>query len=277
MSVLSDDFPAMLERESSHTLPNGHPVNVPESTPEVAVAFGMHYLLDPKKTAEAGHEVFRDVTFIKIAVPGDKNSLYFQPATDLHKVRFPKAWAAFQQRTAGGQGRTGLPIEEWAPISRGMALTLKACHIHTVEDLAVVHDGHIDKIGGDARSLRAKAQAFLAQAKDSAATLRLAQEKEELQGQLKAMQEMILGLQAAQVAQQSAAPAEGAPAPTPAAPADDPEKAEMRETMATLQRQMAQLLAAQNQPAAPAAPPSATNPEAARKPRGFQKKTEATA
>lgn len=201
---MDDDFPAMLERESTHTLPNGQIVQVPDTVPPVAVAFGVHYQHDEAASAKAGHPIYRDVVFIKIAVPGDKSSLYFQPATDIHKVRFPRAWDAFQKRTQGQQGRTGMPIEEWPPITRGMALTLKCIHIHTVEDLAVVHDGQIDKIGGDARGLRAKAQAFLAQAATNAETLRLASEKEELQGQLRAMQQQILALQAAKASPEDA-------------------------------------------------------------------------
>lgn len=196
MVNFDDDFPMLLERETG----------MPDYVPAVAVAFGKYYERDDVKSAEAGHEVYRDVVFVKIAVPGDKSSLYFQPMQDSHKNRFPRAFAAFQEREKGSEGLLGLPIEQWAPISRSVAMTLKAAHIHTVEALAEVHDGHIDKIGVDGRGLRGKAQAFLAQARDSSAILKEAAEKKELQDQLSALQAQILALQQAQ-AQPNAGPA----------------------------------------------------------------------
>ncbi len=186
--MLGDDFPVMLEREAGMS----------DNIPAVAVAFGNYPQEDPHKSAEAGHAVFKDTVFIKIAVPGDKNSLYFQPATDRHKERFPKAWDAYQKRERGGSHEEGMPLEHWAVVTRGVAMTLKAAHIYTVEALAEVHDGHIDQIGIDGRGLREKARAFLAQARDNAATMKLASEKKELQDQLVAMQEQIKALQAQQ-------------------------------------------------------------------------------
>lgn len=208
MVNMDDDFPMMMEIEFT---PNPH-----NPYPPVAVAFGMYYQLDEIQTSKAGHEVYRDVEFVKIAVPGDKNSVVFQPAADTHRKRFPRAYAEFKARTAGAETREGLPIEQWAPISRSVAMTLRAAHIHTVEALAVVHDGHIDRIGTNGRELRAKAIAFLEQAKDSSAVLKLAADKKDLQDQLAAMQAQInLLLQN----QATAAPAPAAPAaPAPVAP-----------------------------------------------------------
>jgi len=172
--LLSDDFPMALEREAG----------MPEWVSQVAVAFGMYPHLDPKRSQEAGHEVYKDVPYVKIAVPGDRQSVVFQPATDDYKRRFPTAWAKFEAREKR-DGTEGMRIEQWAAISRGVAMTLKAVHIHTVESLAEVHDGNIDRIGlSNARELREKARAWLAQAQDSAATLRAAAEKKELQDQL---------------------------------------------------------------------------------------------
>jgi hypothetical protein len=209
---MDDDFPMMMEIEF-----NSNPHN---PYPPVAVAFGIYPLLDAVKTAKVGHDFYSDVEFVKIAVPGDKNSVVFQPAADTHRRRFPKAYAEFKARTAGAETREGLPIEQWAPISRSVAMTLRAAHIHTVEALAAVHDGHIDRIGTNGRELRAKAQAFLEQAKDSSAVLKLAADKKELQDQLAAMQLQINQL----VQMQSAPPA------TPAVPEPGEKLLEMAST-----------------------------------------------
>lgn len=179
----SDDFPLMMEREA------GLPANVPP----VAVAFGMHAMLDGDKTSQAGHEIYKDVEFVKIAIPGDGKSLYFQPATKSHRNRFPQAYAAFKQRDV--KPIEGMPIENWAPISRSLALTLKSMHVHTVEALAAISDTHIEKIGVNGRELRAKAQAWLQEAKEGAAATKLAAENQSLRDQLAGMQAQIDALQ----------------------------------------------------------------------------------
>lgn len=188
---MDEDFVMMLEREAG----------MPEHVNPIAVAFGYHYLLDPEKTLEAGHNVFRDETFVKIVTPGDRSSLFFQPATDAHKRRFPKAWKAFEERQKDAGSRNGLPLEEWAAVTRATVYTLKAAHIHTVEDLAIVPDTFVDRLGVDGRGLRAQAQAFVAQAKDSAATFRLASEKKALEDQLASMQAQINALTAIKMGQ----------------------------------------------------------------------------
>jgi hypothetical protein len=179
----SDDFPMTLEREAG----------MPDFVPPVAVAFGLYPVLDNAKTKDAGHEVYKDVEFVRIAIPGDRNSLFFQPADRSHQMRFPKAYDAFKRRETAPV--EGMPIDQWAPISRSVALTLKAMHVHTVEALAAVHEGHIDKIGGNGRQLRAKAQAWLAEAQTGAEAIRLAAEKTALQDQLASLQAQIVALQ----------------------------------------------------------------------------------
>lgn len=179
-----DDFPMRLEREAGMS----------DQVPMIAVAFGLYPQINAKKSAERGHDVYDDVVFTRIAVPGDKNQLYFQPTVESHRRRFPGAWQAFQNRSKGGPELDGLPIEQWPAVSRGQALTLKACHIHTVEALANVHDGHIDKMGTGMRELRTKAQVYLANATDSAAAMRLAQQNEGLQKQIAALQAQITAL-----------------------------------------------------------------------------------
>jgi len=176
MNFMSDEFPMTLEREAG----------MPENVPPVSVSFGPWPVLDTVKTEAAGYDVYVDTVHVRIAVPGERNSLFFQPATDQHKKRFPKAWASYQSRSSTGV-REGMPIEQWAPISRGMALTLRSLNIDTVEMLAAIHDGNIGAIP-NGMELRAKAQAFLEQAKDSAATLKLAAEKKELEDRLAAME-----------------------------------------------------------------------------------------
>lgn len=183
MSILSDDFPMSLEREAG----------MPEQVPSVAVSFGMYPKKDGKASADAGRDIYKDVEFVKIAIPGDKHSLVFQPATDVHRKRFPKAYEAFQRRAHTPM--QGTPIEQWPVVSRSIVLNLKALHVHTVEALAEVHDGNIDRLGSQGRELRAKAKAWLAEAQTGAEATRLAAEKQALQDQLAALQAQMADLQ----------------------------------------------------------------------------------
>lgn len=184
-TLVIEDFPMELEVESG-TMPG---------TPPVSVGFALCPMRDELKSRLAGHDVFVEVEHVRIAIPMDNKSLYFQPATEQHKRRFPIAYAKFKARTADNPGREGMPIEQWAQISRSLAMTLKSLNVHTVEDLAAVHDGNINKIS-DGRALRSKAVAFLAQARDSAATTKLAAEKAELEDRLKAMEQMMADMRA---------------------------------------------------------------------------------
>ena len=179
-TIFDDNCPMIMERE----------FGLPEHVPQVAVGFCMEVTEDKKKSAAAGHPVFTEREFCKIVIPGDKQSLYYQPATDEKRRKFPNAYRAFQQRESKPVVE-GMPIEHWPQITRAQAMTFRAANIHTVEALASVHDGNIDKIGSHGRDLRAKAQAFLAVAKDSAAAQKIAVENQQLKDQLAEMQKQI--------------------------------------------------------------------------------------
>ncbi len=211
LSTLSDDFPLTMEVEID---PNSGAPRV--NCPPVGVAFGLEPIVDKKASKEAGRDVYKDVEFVKIAIPGDRNSLYFQPADDRVRARFPRAFEAFKRRDA--TPIQGTPIEQWAAVSRSLALTLRAAHIPTVEALAAVHDGLVDKLGAQGRELRGKAIAWLAQAAGGAATMALASEKKQLQDQIAAMQAQIMALSASASPEQKAAMAKAAATPVIAAP-----------------------------------------------------------
>lgn len=154
--MISDDCPMILEREAG----------MPEHVGKVSVGFALLPLQNQAKSDTAGHPVFDDVEFVRIAVPGDRNSLFEQPATADDRRRFPQAYKYFKERNE--RPSEGMPIEQWPQVTRGQALTFRASHIHTVEALAEVGDSHLDTLGMDARGLREKAKAFIAQAKDTA-------------------------------------------------------------------------------------------------------------
>lgn len=177
-----DEIPLMMEREAG----------APDFIAALAVGFGMLPVEDKSASDKAGHPVFVDREFFSARVPGDKNTHSLRISTKKDRERFPRAYAAFKQRdTVPIQG---LPIEHWPQITRAQAMTLKAAAVHTVEALAEVHDGNIEKLGSNARELRAKAKAFLAQAADTAAAQRLAAENEKQKAEMDDLRRQIADL-----------------------------------------------------------------------------------
>lgn len=163
-----DDVAMIMEREAG----------MPEHVNPVGVGFCLYPLEDKEASENEGRPIFKDVEFVKIQVPGDRDSIVFQPATAKHKERFPRAYQAFLTQTA--VALQGTPVEHWPVVTRATAWTLKAAGISTVEALAEVHDGNLEKLGTNARELRAKARAFIDQAASTAAAQKLAREKQEL-------------------------------------------------------------------------------------------------
>jgi hypothetical protein len=190
--IFDDNCPMMMERE----------FGAPEGVPQIAVGFCMVPKEDKHKSKAAGYPVFREQEYVKMIVPGDKNSEYFQPSKDKDRQTFPNAYQAFKNRESKPIVE-GMPIEQWPQVTRALSMTLRAAGIHTVEALAAVHDGHIGKLGNNSHELRAKAQAFLATAKDTAAAQALATENQKLKDQMAAMQAQINEL--AKVKKQKAA------------------------------------------------------------------------
>lgn len=117
------------------------------------------------KSDVAGHPVYDEVEKIRIVQPGNKNTEVVERVKDIHRQRWPQQYAQF--RAGLEQVADGYPIEEWPPINRALAMTLRAVQIRTVEQLAAVSDGDLGALGMGGRELRTKAQAYLQSAKDA--------------------------------------------------------------------------------------------------------------
>lgn len=134
--------------------------------------------------------------FVRIIIPGDKNTIIEQPVRDDHKARFPRQWLYFQMK----QNETdvtpiGTPIEQWVKddpdnVSKGWAEELHILKFATVEQVATASDLQLQKIGMGGVGLREKAKAYLARRNRSETENQLNQTKEqlaELQAQMAAL------------------------------------------------------------------------------------------
>jgi cell division protein FtsB len=156
-----------------------------EGDDRLFVQFYMGSVKNAAKSEEAGHPVFDDLPFVKIIVPGDKNTIIDTVADNSHKQRFARAWEQFQRNEE--QIAEGWPLREWPAITRAQADELRHMNIVTVEQLANLSDVHGSKIMGY-HELKRKAQTALTVAKDQSVAQKLAAQNETLKGQVAALE-----------------------------------------------------------------------------------------
>jgi hypothetical protein len=149
------------------------------------VKFYLGSVRNEEKSLAEGRPVFDAVPFVKIMVPGDKNTIIDTFVDANYKRRFARQWNNFQQSIA--QDISGTPLRDWAAITRSQAEELNHMNIFTVEQLATLADVYGAKIMGF-NDLRRKAQTYLDQAKDSAFAQKMATENQELKNQIAANQ-----------------------------------------------------------------------------------------
>lgn len=128
--------------------------------------FYMHPVENKAKSEAEGRPIFEEKEMVRIRVPGDRNMTWEGEVTDTHRNRFPKQYDAFQRGEK--VALEGTPLEMWPQMTRTRVAELKACNVFTVEELADVTDGQLDKLGAGSREEREKARAFINVAKDSA-------------------------------------------------------------------------------------------------------------
>lgn len=187
---------------------------------------------DPVRTKAEGRPCYKNAEFIRMVFPGDTSKERIRPVRlesdgrePSDPERFPKQWAAFKSQTQ--QVQDGTPIEQWPPINKAQAMELKALNIHTVEQLASVHDGNLTWMG--ARELRDNAAAWLREAETGKETISLRNQIVELQNQITALQNTNAAMPKVPTPQPvatpqaaPAAPAAPVPSPVPAAPLMQP-------------------------------------------------------
>jgi hypothetical protein len=152
------------------------------------VKFYMGAIKDEEKSAAEGHPVYRDTPFVKILVPGDKNTVIDTTADKQYQMRFPRLWQQFTAQET--QTHSGMPIKEWPVVTRGQAEELLYLNIHTVEQLAACADSNGSKLM-NFHALKAKAQAYLEAAKGTAGIQALAEENRKLKEQMAMLQKQM--------------------------------------------------------------------------------------
>ena len=110
------------------------------------------------KSREAGTPIYDNVDYVSIQQPGERD-VAVRAATQEHRFRFPRQWAAYQ---AGQEQRPeGTLVEILFPTNPGVVETLKFLKIFTVQQLAAASDTVIQNLGLGGSQWREMAKGFL--------------------------------------------------------------------------------------------------------------------
>ena len=160
------------------------------------VRFYMHPAKDKTASAEAGRPIFKDVPYVHIMQPGNKESIIHRKATDMDINRFAEHYRKFEARE-NQEAVEGTPLIEWPGITRSQAEELKFYNVITVEQLVGMSDTNAQNFRGMGE-LRNRAKAFLEAAKENAGAEALAaaaKRNEELEATIAAMAERLSALE----------------------------------------------------------------------------------
>ncbi len=152
------------------------------------VTFFKHPREDKAASLKEGRPIYKDEDYVRIMVPGDKDSIIVRPARDMDKQRFAKQFAAYEQGESASMD--GMPLKAWPMVTRGQVEELKYFGCHTVEQLADLADIHVQKFMGMG-TLKEQAKAYIQSAKENAPLVQLNAAVEQKDSEIAALTEAI--------------------------------------------------------------------------------------
>ena len=138
------------------------------------VRFFMRPRIDVVKSQEANRPIYKDVAFIEIMIPGDKNNIVTAEVWSQHILRFPTHWEQFQ---AGVKNQiVGTPLRLAPFLTESHVAELEYFKILTVEQLANLADSNMTFMG--AREMQQAAKRFLDKASSNEVLMKRIEELE---------------------------------------------------------------------------------------------------
>lgn len=170
-------------------------VNNPDS--RLSVKFYQKAIQNNFKTALEGRPIMEMADFILIEIPGNSNLTIDTFVSETDKQRFPIQWARYQNEKTDGDIE-GTLLHDWPVLNSAVAAELKHFKFYTVEQIAGASDAQLNTLGMAAGmsplSLRDKAKAFLASAKDTALVQQQADELRKRDDELAAVKAQLAEL-----------------------------------------------------------------------------------
>lgn len=147
--------------QNSYTRDFGRPISEEQDT-----CFP-RFFTEAEQTMIEGVPSWREVEMVEIIMPGNNQTTKpVQYVSDIHKERWPKAYAAFKANEE--MALNGTPLEQWPVLRRAQVLQLKSLEFRTVEDIARMGESAIQRIGMGGRELKKMAEVFVSNSQDNA-------------------------------------------------------------------------------------------------------------
>lgn len=138
------------------------------------VEFEQRAIEDRNASIAAGGAVMRDVDYVVVRQVGSKDTVEKEAAewlVDLDRMAatgtYPAEWARhfrdkYEAFKAGrSEPELGLSVRQWPSLTKAQAENLIAAGVRTVEDVGVMNEPTMQRVGMGARELKQKAKAYL--------------------------------------------------------------------------------------------------------------------
>lgn len=173
----------------------------------LSVAFDTKPVENKEASREAGCVKYRDVEYVHLLNPGDRNSHVHRPVRDADRERFAKQYEHWKKGLE--TPLEGIPLESWAGCSKSQVEEMRHRHVRTVEQLASMSDANAKALGLGYPELRTRARDFLEAAKGEAPLLALRAENSDLRAEVERLKEALAESQREARALREAAEDEG--------------------------------------------------------------------
>ena len=126
------------------------------------------------ETKKQGRPIYDDIIYCKYGPAGSTQLEMDIRSNNSHEKRFFRQWALFQAgHGADAQRAAGTPLKQWPVLTPSAVEELAALKFYTIDQIAAASDTQLAPLGMGFLdmgpfTLRAKAQAYLGAAKDSA-------------------------------------------------------------------------------------------------------------
>jgi hypothetical protein len=144
------------------------------------------------ESEQQGRPVFKELPFIRIQTPGDRNNVLEVKATEYYQKRFPREWSAYKSNSTDA-AVIGTVLSQWPQITKSQVKEAEFFGIKTVEQVASLSDSNLQRLGMGWMEIRRKAQAYLDAASGSAETTKLAADNERLRADFEALKAQVTG------------------------------------------------------------------------------------
>lgn len=144
------------------------------------------------KSELEGRPIYEPVDYIKIQQPGERDQV-MRPVQEADKQRFGRQWEQYQRETE--QTPEGTPIQLLFPNEPHVVELMLDLRIQTMEQLAQLTEGAIERLGMDGRKYVSKAQAALDRAQALKEVTRLEHTLRDAQDELETLRKANADLQ----------------------------------------------------------------------------------